>query len=252
MWFDTHCHLYDLSEDAEEAIARAEQAGLEGIVVLGVDPTTSRKALDFAESSQSVWAGAAFHPSEVKGWADEWASEIEELLAHPRCVAVGETGLDFYHDTSYVEDQERAFIRHIELAKTSGKTLVIHTRKSADAALQALEETGPPERLIFHCWSGNRGQLDRALQLGAYISFAGNITYKNADDLRRAARAVPDDRLLVETDSPYLAPIPHRGTPNEPAYVAHVGAAVAAARGVEEQEVAALTSRNARAVFAVR
>ncbi len=251
MWFDTHCHLYDIEDDVAGVIRRAEEAGVEGIVVLGVDPASSRKALEFTEVADSVWAGAAYHPSEVKGWEDAWGSEIEDLLGHPRCVAVGETGLDYYHDTSYVEDQARAFARHTELAKKTGKTLVIHTRKSVDAALDALEQASPPERLIFHCWSGNRHQLDRAIELGAHISFAGNVTYKNAEDLRRAARAVPEDRLLVETDSPYLAPVPHRGKTNEPAFVTHVGAAVAEARSVTADELAALTSRNARAAFAL-
>ncbi|MFN2525739.1 MAG: TatD family hydrolase [Actinomycetota bacterium] len=249
MWVDSHCHIYDLEEDPAAAIRRAESAGVGGIVVLGVDPATSRKALELSEMSKTVWAGAAFHPSEVKGWVDSWISAIESLLEHPRCVAVGESGLDFYRDTSYVEDQTRAFASHLELAKATSKTLVIHTRKSADAALDQLEEKGPPERLIFHCWSGNRRQLDRALALGAYISFAGNITYKNADDLRRSSRAVPAERLLVETDSPYLAPVPHRGKPNEPAFVVLVGAAVAEARGMGGQELAELTSQNARAVF---
>lgn len=249
MWFDSHCHLYDLEEDSLPVIGRAAAAGVEGMVVLGVNPDTSRTALDLADASELVWAAAAYHPSDVRGWQDSWAEAIEPLLKHPRCVAVGETGLDYYRDTSYVEDQVRAFAVHIDLAKRHDKALVIHTRKSVEAALDVLEEKGCPQRLIFHCWSGNRAQLDRALSLGAFVSFAGNISYKNADDLRRSARAVPSDRLLVETDSPYLTPLPHRGQNNEPAYVAYVGAAVAAARGVSEEELAATTSQNARAVF---
>lgn len=249
MWFDSHCHLYDLEEDPLPVIRRAEGAHVEGMVVLGVNLETSRTALEIADTSDLVWAGAAYHPSDVRGWQDSWAGVLEPLLDHPRCVAVGETGLDYYRDTSYVEDQVRAFSVHIDLAKRHDKALVIHTRKSVAEALELLEEKGPPQRMIFHCWSGNRAQLDGALSLGAFVSFAGNISYKNADDLRRSARAIPPDRLLVETDSPYLAPVPHRGQNNEPAYVAYVGAAVAAARGISEEELAATTSQNARAVF---
>lgn len=173
------------------------------------------------------------------------------MLALPIVRAVGETGLDFYWDRSYVDDQKVAFAAHIGLAKKHDKALVIHTRDSIETTLEMLEELGPPERLIFHCWSGDEPSLQRALALGAHVSFAGNVSYSKNDSLRDAARSVPADRLLIETDSPYLSPKPVRHLKNEPAFVAHVGAAVAAARDVDVEELAALTSANARALLGV-
>jgi TatD DNase family protein len=246
-WFDTHCHLYDV-EGSDAAVERARLAGVEGMVVLGVDVETSRSSLDVA-GSDGVWAGVAIHPTEAKGWDDSRADEIEAMLADPKVVAVGETGLDLYWDKTYLDDQVKAFEKHIQLAKKHDKALIIHTRESTDEALDVLESKGPPEHFVFHCWSGDPGQMERALNLGAMVSFAGNVSFKSAQNLRDAAAAVPDDRILIETDSPSLAPVPKRGRPNEPAYVVHVGAAVAAARGVSEDEIAASTTRNARTFF---
>jgi TatD DNase family protein len=162
---------------------------------------------------------------------------------------VGETGLDFYRDYAPPETQRAAFVDHIELARSFGKALVIHTRESMTEALDVLAEVGPPERFVFHCWSGDEAQLARALDLGAYVSFAGNVSFKSASNLRSAAAAVPDQRLLVETDSPYLSPEPHRGKPNEPRQVSFVGLAVAEAREVSVQALADLTYRNATDLF---
>jgi TatD DNase family protein len=163
--------------------------------------------------------------------------------------AVGETGLDFYRDWVEPDVQRRAFRDHIALAKRFDKALVIHTRDSIDGVLDELEAAGPPQRLVFHCWSGGDDALRRALALGSYVSFAGNVSFRSAEALRSAAAQVPPDRLLVETDSPYLAPVPHRGKPNEPALVTHVGEAVAAARGEEVETVARVTTANARTLL---
>ncbi|MDQ3646666.1 MAG: TatD family hydrolase [Actinomycetota bacterium] len=253
MWFDTHCHLYDLEErePAAAVLERAAAAGVEGIVVVGVEVATSKRAIQLAGEHEHVWAGAAFHPSEARGWQDPWAGEIAELLGGDKVVAVGETGIDLHWDTSYTHDQRRMFAAHIALAKEHNKALVVHTRDSIGMVLDMLEEAGAPERVIFHCWSGDLEHLDRALALGGYVSFAGNVSYKSADDLRAAAQAVPDDRLLVETDSPYLAPVPKRGRSNEPAYVIYVGEAVAAARRVSPESIGLLTTANARRAFAI-
>lgn len=249
MWFDTHCHIYEPPED-QGALARALDDVIAGIVVLGTEPESSRLALQ-AAGRDRVWAGAAFHPSEVKGFEPPWMEPIEELIDREEVVAVGETGIDLYWDTSYLEDQIAAFEGHIGLSKRSDKALVIHTRNSVDEALEVLERVGPPERLVFHCWSGTEDHLTRALALGAYISFAGNVTFKRSDDLRALCALVPGDRLLVETDSPYLTPEPHRGQTNEPAHVAHVGRVVAAARGEDPEAVAALTTENALTLFGI-
>ena len=247
MWFDTHCHLYDL-EDPDGAVARARTAGVTNMVVLGVDPAQSARAIELTRE-EGVWAGAAYHPTSAKGWQDEWADEIDELLKNDSVVAVGETGIDLYWDTSYFDDQVNAFKKHIDLAKEHDKTLVIHTRDSIDETTAILEEIGPPNRLIFHCWSGSEPQAERAMALGSMISFAGNVSFKSAADLRAVARTIPPERLLIETDSPYLTPVPHRGRPNEPAYVVHVGAALAEARGQKPEEVAEITTSNAVRLF---
>ena len=247
MWFDTHCHLYDL-DDPEGAVQRAHEAGVGDIVVLGVDAAESQRALDLTRLP-GVWAGAAFHPTSVKGWDDSWANDIDALLREDRVVAVGETGIDLHWDTSYLDDQTSAFRKHIELSKTHDKALVIHTRNSFVEAAEILEEAGPPAKLVFHCWSSGPEDAARALALGSMISFAGNVSFKSAGDLREVAKRIPTDRLLVETDSPYLAPVPHRGRPNEPAYVVNVGAAVAEARGEAAEALANTTTENARRLF---
>ena len=249
MWFDTHCHLYEL-EDAEDAVARAREAGVSGMVVLGVDPEHSKRALELTRLD-GVRAGAAFHPTSAEGWEDAWGDEIDRLLEDDRVVAVGETGIDLYWDKSFFEDQERAFKRHVRMSKEHDKPLVIHTRNSFDETATILEDVGAPKRLVFHCWSGDESQLERALSLGSMISFAGNVSYKSAEDLRRVAAVVPSERLLVETDAPYLAPVPHRGKKNEPAFVAHVGATVAAARSTPAGELAEVTTANALRFFGI-
>lgn len=248
MWFDTHCHLYDV-EDHVDAIARARSEGIEGCLVVGVDPESSHEAL--ALTGDGVWAGAAWHPTSCKGWDPSWAEPIDELLGDDRVRAVGESGLDLYWDKTYLEDQVAALKAHIRLSKKHDKALVLHTRDSVDETVGLLRSEGPPERVIFHCWSGDLRQLEEALALGAYISFAGNSTYKSAGLLREAAAKVPDDRLLIETDAPYLAPVPHRGKPNEPAFVVHTGAALAEVRGMDVESFAGLTTRNAHVVLGI-
>ena len=249
MWFDSHCHLH-LCENATPAqlIEAAAAAGVEGMVTIGIDVDSSRRAVELATDTR-VSAAVGVHPNSADAWTDETRSVIEGLVASDRVVAVGETGLDFYRDHVTPEVQRRAFTDHIRLAKERDKALVIHTRASIDETMDVLETEGPPDRFVFHCWSGDQGQLERALSMGAMISFAGNVSFKNAQNLRDAAVAVPDDRLLVETDSPYLAPVPHRGKANEPSHVALVGEALAIARGQDVGTFARLTTVNARRFF---
>jgi TatD DNase family protein len=245
VWFDSHCHLFDVAGDPGGVVARAAEAGVSDMLVCGTDPATSAAAAGLAELP-GVWAAAGLHPTSAREWDDEAESALEELLRRERVVAVGESGLDLYWDTSYLNVQQRVFEAHVAWAKRYDKALVIHTRSSVDEAIEILERVSPPERLVFHCWSGDRPQMERVLALGAFVSFAGNVTFKSAGDLRELAAAVPADRLLVETDSPYLAPVPHRGKPNEPAHVVLVGTAVAEARGELVEAVAEATTRNAR------
>ena len=249
MWVDSHCHLHLCEEEggAADFVDRARGESVEQIVAIGIDATSSQRARDLAVEFDLVFS-AGVHPNSALEWDDSSRRTVEELLAHDRCVAVGETGLYFYRDYAPEADQREAFTAHIEFAKRFDKTLVIHTRDSLDAALEMVESEGPPDRLIFHCWSA-AGSLERTLETGAFISFAGNVSFKNAEALREDAARVPDDRLLVETDSPFLSPVPFRGKPNEPARVAAVGAAVAEARGEPIEKVARTTTANARRLF---
>ena len=188
MWFDSHCHISEVEDESvlSNIVGRALDAGVVGIVVLGTDAASSRRALS-ATALDGVWAGAAFHPTSAEGWNDAWIEEIAPMMKEPGVVAVGETGIDLYWDRSYLSDQEAAFRAHIALAKDADKALVIHTRDSVDETIALLEADEPPPRLVFHCWSGTPAQMDRALDLGSYISFAGNVSFKKAEDLREAA-----------------------------------------------------------------
>lgn len=249
MWFDSHCHLH-LCETAraDQIVEAAAVSGVSAMLTVGIDVASSRHAIELAQDER-VHAAVGLHPNSADGWDEASAQAIEEMVAAPAVVAVGETGLDFYRTYADPANQDRAFRDHIELAKRYDKALVIHTRDSIDAAFDVLAAEEPPSRFVFHCWSGDDAQLDRALELGAHISFAGNVSFKNAENLRGAAARVPAERLLVETDSPYLTPEPHRGRPNEPGHVPLVGEAVAAARGVDPVSVARVTAGNARRFF---
>lgn len=249
MWFDSHCHLHLCEENDSTAsvVARAKAQSVEQIVTIGIDVPSSSKSQELAERFD-LWFSAGVHPNSAREWDAESAAAIERLLEHDRCVAVGESGLDFFRDYAPEEVQRDAFAAHIELSKRFDKALVIHTRDSLEAALEMVENAGPPDRLVFHCWAA-AGHLDRALDTGAFVSFAGNVSFKNAEALRDDARRVPADRLLVETDSPFLSPVPFRGKPNEPGRVPYVGAAVAEARGENPEAIATLTTDNARRLF---
>ncbi len=251
MWFDSHCHLFDCEGPVEAVLERARAGGVREILVAGTDLETSGRALNLARHD-GVYAAVGVHPNSSAAWEDREVARVEELLVREAAVAVGESGLDFYRDHSPPERQHRAFAAHIGLAKRYDKALIIHTRDSVDAAIESLEHYGPPARLVFHCWSGDAMQLKTALALGAFISFAGNVTFKNAGALRAVVPLVPEDRLLVETDSPYLAPEPKRGRANEPAFVSYVGRAIAAERDASADRIAISTARNARELFGVR
>lgn len=249
MWFDSHCHLH-LCETAraDQIVEAAAVSGVTEMLTVGIDLASSRQAIQLAQDPR-VYAAVGLHPNSADEWDGPMAEAIEEMVRAPEVVAVGETGLDFYRDYARPANQDRAFRDHIELAKRHDKAMVIHTRDSMDAALEVIASQGAPDRFVFHCWSGDEVQLERALELGAYISFAGNVSFRSAGNLRDAATQVPAGRLLVETDSPYLTPEPHRGRPNEPGHVPLVGEAVAAARGEDAASVARLTAANARRFF---
>jgi TatD DNase family protein len=189
------------------------------------------------------------HPHDATTLTAEALDELEALASDPRVVAIGEIGLDYFRHLSPRDVQQEAFRRQLALARRLGAPVVVHMRDAHRDVFDILRESGPPERLVFHCFSGEAADAARGLELGGYISFAGNISYKSAQKLRDACAVVPLERLLVETDSPYLAPVPYRGKPNEPAFVPAVGAAVAAATGASVEEIAVATSANAAWIF---
>jgi TatD DNase family protein len=248
-WVDSHCHLQSLP-DPDAAIERAREARVMGMVCVGTDLETSRQAVELATRRPEVRATVGLHPHDASRFAAEW-DQLEELAAGANVVGVGESGFDFHYMHSPADAQEVAFRAQIGLAKRLDRALVVHSRDAWDATFDVLTDEEPPPRTIFHCFTGAPDEARRALDLDACLSFSGIVTFPNADDVRGAAAATPLDRLLVETDAPYLAPVPHRGRPNEPALLPLVGAAVAGALQRPEDEVAERSRANARAVLSV-
>jgi TatD DNase family protein len=246
---DSHTHLDFCEPPNAELVARASEAGVTRIVTVGTTGATCRAALATAEDFPQVYAAIGRHPSEAAGFDDADLAELEALAAHPKCVAIGETGLDFYRDYAPRDDQQRAFEAQIDLARQVGKPVVIHTRAADDDTLATLSSRAQGVRVILHCFSmGER--IDECLaHPDWWISFAGNVTYPKAQSLRLAALRAPAERLLVETDAPYLAPQVVRGKPNEPANAAHTAQALAVQRRVSYEEFESAIGRSAAAVF---
>lgn len=244
-WVDSHCHLQLDGRSPEELLARAEF--VDWLVVPGVDADSSRSALDLAGRLPGrVLAAAGLHPHEAERWPGE-AALVEDLAS--RAAAVGETGLDYYRLLAPEAAQLSAFTAQAELAVGLGKPLVVHCRDAFADVHAVLERTGAGPSAVLHCWTGGPRWTRRFLDLGATFSFAGPVAFVNGDTVRRAAAVVPPSRALVETDTPYLSPPPHRGEPNEPAWVALVGAALAEVWGLPVEEVARHTTSAAMAVF---
>jgi TatD DNase family protein len=245
---DTHAHLDACADPAVDVVARARAAGVERIVAVGSGLESCRETLAIAHADPGVWAALGIHPHQA---ADEDASrldELRELLADERAVAVGETGLDFYRDYAPHDQQRDLFARQLELAAELGKPVVVHTRAADEETAAALEVFAGT--VVLHCFSSPE-LLPVAVERGYYVSFAGNVTYPKAEELREAARRVPADRLLAETDSPYLSPQPRRGRPNEPANVVHTVATLAEARGEDATVLAAQLDANATTAFSL-
>ncbi len=245
---DSHTHLHLCEGPDAELVAAADAVGVTRMLSVGTDGASSRTALAAAEAFPQVYAAVGCHPNEATGFDDADLAELHALAAHPRCVAIGETGLDFYRDLAPRSDQERAFAAQIALARETNKPLVIHTRAAEDATLAQLASEAGGCSVVIHCFSMPT-RLEDCLERGYAISFAGNVTYKNAADLAQAARRVPEDRLLVETDAPYLTPQVVRKERNQPAFVAHTVAFLAELRGVSAAELGATVERNAARVF---
>ncbi len=243
---DTHAHLDALDDDPAVVVARAAEAGVGRILTVGTTPAGCRRALELAEAHDGVFAILGIHPHEAGGTTDEDVAEVRELLDHPKAVAVGETGLDWFRDYAPRDAQHRLFEQMLAIAAELQKPAVIHTRAADTDTLDALQ--GFDGRVVLHCFSSPH-LLEPAVERGWYVSFAGNATFPKAVDLRLAATQVPAARILAETDCPYLAPQPMRGRPNEPAYVVHTLAALAQARGEEPEQLERAIERNAAECF---
>jgi TatD DNase family protein len=267
-WFDSHCHVQeeylvgDASgapgpADAEPVLARAAAAGVDRLICIGTGAATSEQALDLARATgrrvaaPRAWASVGLHPHEASEGVDEVAALLDRAVqaGDGAVVAVGECGLDYYYEHSPRDLQRGAFAAQIALAHAHGLALVIHARDAWDDLFDVLEAEGVPERTVLHCFTGGPEEVDRCLRAGMFVSFSGIITFKNAADVRAAAARCPLERLLVETDSPFLAPVPHRGRTNEPSYVSLVGAAVAAVKGRHVDEVRERTALSTAMVF---
>jgi TatD DNase family protein len=282
-WFDSHCHVQEAflrgeegaaeAGDAEEAgpgqgaglgdaglqevLARARAAGVDRMVCIGTGPATSRQAVGVARATAAGdttprgWASIGLHPHEASEGVDEVAAFLEASLAEDDglVVAVGECGLDYYYEHSPRDAQRAAFAAQIELAHARDLALVIHARDAWRDLFDVLDAEGVPGRTVLHCFTGGPAEIDRCLRAGMYVSFSGIVTFKNATGVRAAAERCPLDRLLIETDSPFLAPVPHRGHSNEPAYLPLVGEAVAAVKGCTVDEVRERSASAAAMVF---
>ena len=247
---DAHAHLADerILPEVEGVVARAREAGLAGVVSIATDAEDARTNLDLAERFADVWSTAGIHPHAASTASDEAFSVVRELIEHPKVVALGETGLDYHYDFSPRDVQREAFARHLELARETGLPVIVHAREADDDLRALLREAGRGTVGVLHSFSSGRVLLEEALALGWYASFSGMITFKKFDGLD-FVRMVPADRIMVETDTPYLAPVPHRGKTNEPAFVVHTARRAAEIRGEAPDEFAARTVENTRRFY---
>lgn len=244
-WTDSHCHLPEDLGKCLEILNGASSAGVDRLIDVGTDVPRSRAAIERAETYENVFATAGVHPHDAEAGIDG----LEELLANKSVVAVGECGLDYHYDYSNREAQKASFAEQIKLAHDYDLALVIHSRSAWDDTFEILDAEGIPDRTVFHCFTGGVPEAKKALDRGAFLSFSGIVTFKNAPEIREAAALTPKNRYLVETDAPYLAPVPNRGKPNQPAWVAIVGESLAATRESSSLVVAQETWANASELY---
>jgi len=250
---DTHCHLTfeDLAPDIEGVLARSMAAGVTEWITVGTDPQENRKAIEFAERFENMYAAVAIHPHDAKTVTADTLAELKNLAQHEKVVAIGETGLDYHYDFSLHEDQRRVFAEHLKIAVELGLPVIIHCRKAFDETMEILEQAGSGvKRVVFHCFSGSAEQAKIVLDKGFYISFTGVVTFKNAEKTRRAAAVVPVDRLMMETDCPYMSPEPMRKQKvNEPALMIHTARFLADLKQMDWEDFARVVTATSRTFF---
>ena len=250
MYFDTHAHLDDAAfdEDRDELFLRLRQSGVSCVLDPGCDPESSRKAASLAEREDWIFFAAGIHPEELHAFHDEGLEQIAALLTHPKCRAIGEIGLDYYWDTSRKEEQKLLFDRQLELALELDKPVIIHDREAHGDCLAAVKRHSGL-RGVFHCYSGSAEMAEELLRMGWYLGFDGPVTYKNARKALEVLEVCPPGRILVETDSPYLSPVPMRGKRNDPGNLPWICAKIAEVKGMTAEEVAHVTTENGCRLF---
>lgn len=251
IFVDTHTHLdFDrFDADRDEVIRRAHEANVAAMITIGVDYKTSLAAVEIAEKHTGIYAAVGVHPHDAANMTDEQFAELGDLSSHPKVVAIGEVGLDYHYDYSPRDVQRNVFRRFLDLAKERQMPVIIHTREADADILATIREKGRSNwQGVFHCFSGDEEMANKVLELGFFISFTGTVTFKNSDSIN-VAKSVPMDRLMIETDCPFLAPAPKRGKRNEPAFVAHVAQKIAAAKQMSTEEFAKITTLNALRFF---
>ena len=255
MLVDSHCHLdyFNQPGEVEQVVARAKAAGVGEMVTIGVTLSQSKQAIDIAEKFDNVWACVGIHPDHAADVLPVVTPEaLVELTQHPKVIGIGESGLDYFHDKAPKDIQAENFRAHIRAAQASGLPLCIHARNADEDIVRVLKEEragGGEFGFLLHCFSSSRALAEAAVEMGGYISFSGMLTFPKAPDIRDIAKDVPQERLLVETDSPYLAPVPFRGKRNEPAYTVHTAALLAEIKGLTPEALADITTRNFHTLF---
>lgn len=247
---DTHCHLdHHDGLTVDQQVQRARGAGVDTLITVGTDMASSTQAVRSASRLDGVWAVVGIHPNDAMEATPAVIEVIDTLAAEDVVVGIGETGLDYYRDYTTPEQQDRAFRQHIDLARDHDKALVVHCREAWDDCLATLDDHGAPDRVVMHCFSGGPDVVDHCVERGWFLSFAGNVTFANAQPLRDAAGRAPLDLLLTETDSPYLTPHPHRGSPNDPGYIPLVARQLAEVQQVSVDRLADAVAANAATAF---
>ena len=244
---DSHCHLDFFDEERGAIIKRAEKAGIKNMLTIGTSLKTAKKIIKIAEENANIWCTIGIHPHESeKELSPENPKKLEILSNHPKVIGLGETGLDFYYNNSDKESQIRSFKHHIKVAKKTGLPIIVHSRSADKETANLLIEASNDERIrgLIHCFSASKELAESAIEIGFYISISGIVTFKDADALREVVQNIPNDRLLVETDAPYLAPDPMRGKKNEPSFITHTVDKIAALKGISSKEVAQITTNN--------
>ena len=252
MLIDTHAHIdmEDFEADFDLMLERAHENGVKKIIIPAVEPSTFERVIKTAEKSPDLYAATGVHPEDAKNFDENALSRMEEMIKHPKVVAVGEIGLDYYWDKSYNELQKTVFEAQIEFAKKHNKPILVHDREAHGDSLEILKRTNAAQvGVVMHCFSGSPEFALECVKEGFYIALGGVVTFKNAKKIKEVAQVVPLERLLVETDSPYLTPVPFRGKRNEPAYVKYAAEEIASLRGISFEELARLTTENAMRIF---